>query len=139
MPAKRPVGSGMYRAFGRRISRARREHNLKAEELGQRVGVTRNTVYSWEAGNTHPHGSRLHILAEELKLDVNELEDLISKASRDRTVPQPVSTPTATQAGSNQVFLEIGGLRLEVRQTLPIYVRMSIGPIESLEVTQEPR
>jgi transcriptional regulator with XRE-family HTH domain len=142
MPPKRPVGTKMYRAFGRRISSARLDHNLKAEVFAQRIGVTRNTVYSYERGETVPHSGRLETIADVLDLDVNELEELIANAQppRDQVVTseQPSAAQHAVEVMGNEVRLEIGGLRLDVRQSVPIFIRVSIGPAES-ELTKEPR
>jgi len=141
MPPKRPVGGDSL--FSKRISRARHALKLTAEQLGERVGVAKNTVYSWERGETIPHRGRRAVVAEVLQLDVEELESLITRDDHER--PTSISSvgsalPVAAEIVTGGIFtLEISGIRVNVPvQTVPIYVRVAIGPIES-EVTKEPR
>lgn len=140
MPPKRPAGGSIR--FGRRVARARHAHKLTAEQLAARLGVAKNTVYSWERGETAPHPARLVALAEVLELDVDELETLINQ----KPPPNPLVTaqasealPVVTTTEGGTFTLEISGIKVNVPvQTVPIHVWVTIGDIEA-GVDDKPR
>lgn len=49
-------------AVGKRLREARKRRPL--EEVGQHVGVTRQTVWQWEAGKAYPGPERLLLIAD---------------------------------------------------------------------------
>ncbi len=56
-----------------RIIRARKAAGLSQEELGQRLGVTRQAVSKWETGQTKPDADMLVLLCRELGLTADYL------------------------------------------------------------------
>jgi len=56
-----------------RIIRARKAAGLSQEELGQRLGVTRQAVSKWETGQTKPDADMLVLLCRELGLSADYL------------------------------------------------------------------
>jgi transcriptional regulator with XRE-family HTH domain len=48
----------------RTIADLRRERGLTQRELAQRIGVSRMSVYHWEAGRNEPSARQLRLLAE---------------------------------------------------------------------------
>ncbi len=57
----------------------RTKHRLSAELLGDRLGVTRQTVSRWECQTTRPGVEHLPALAELLGVDVGELMKMTAK------------------------------------------------------------
>ena len=59
--------------LGRRIAAQRQRLGLSQAELAQRVGVTRETMASWESGQSEPRSNRLMTLAGVLEASVGWL------------------------------------------------------------------
>ena len=59
--------------LGQRISLYRKKLNISQEELGARLGVSRQAVSKWETGRGLPSVDLLEPLAEALDLTVSEL------------------------------------------------------------------
>ncbi len=53
--------------FGERLKKRRKEQRFTQEELGQNVGVTRQTVIQWERGSFSPDMDKLSRIAEALE------------------------------------------------------------------------
>ena len=64
--------------LGQRISRYRKELHISQEELGARLGVSRQAVSKWESGASDPSTSNLLALA---KLYGVSAEDLLREAA----------------------------------------------------------
>ena len=67
-----------YRTSPRRtntspIARMRIKRGLTQAQLAELVGVHKNMVYGWEAGNFKPRGENLLRLADALDCDAKEL------------------------------------------------------------------
>lgn len=56
-----------------RITQAREAAEMSKSELARKMGVTPQSVYDWETGNTQPRGKRLNELAEALGVSVHWL------------------------------------------------------------------
>ena len=54
-----------------KVERAR--HNLSQSDLAERVGVSRQTIYAIEKGKFDPSVALAFRIADELKIDVNDL------------------------------------------------------------------
>ena len=52
--------------LGDNISKLRKKKGLSQEELGERIGVTRQTISNWELGETGPNPDQLKLLSKEL-------------------------------------------------------------------------
>ena len=67
-----------YRTSPRRtntspIARLRIERGLTQAQLAELVGVHKNIVYAWEAGNFNPRGENLLKIADALDCDAREV------------------------------------------------------------------
>ncbi len=59
--------------LGDNISKLRKKKGLSQEELGERIGVTRQTISNWELGETGPNPDQLKLLSKELSISIDEL------------------------------------------------------------------
>lgn len=62
-------------ALGQNILKARKKCGLSQEELGEKVGVTRQTVSNWELDETTPNPEQLKSLSKALNISVDDLID----------------------------------------------------------------
>jgi transcriptional regulator with XRE-family HTH domain len=141
MPPRAPAGGADRSAFGELLQQARRKLELNQQQLANRLGVSRGSVYAWERGKA-PQKTRLPGIAETLGINLAELQSALAGHKVTRT-EQPFSmlgsVPVMTEISSNEFMLEITGIRVRFPlQTIPIYVRVAIGPIES-EVARSSR
>ena len=61
--------------FGDKLSILRKKEGLSQEELGEKLGVTRQTVSKWELGQSKPDTDKLMELSKLLNVDFNTLVD----------------------------------------------------------------
>lgn len=59
--------------IGEIILSKRKQNGMSQEELGNKIGVTRQTISNWELGETSPNVEQLKILSKVLKIDFNEI------------------------------------------------------------------
>lgn len=59
--------------IGEIILSKRKQNGMSQEELGNEIGVTRQTISNWELGETSPNVEQLKILSKVLKIDFNEI------------------------------------------------------------------
>lgn len=64
-----------------RLARCRREAGLTQEQLAERVGVDRVTIYRWEAGDVTPHPAQTRTLAAALDVTPAVLAELFDPGS----------------------------------------------------------
>ncbi len=60
-------------AFSDNLTAYRKQAGLSQEQLGERVGVSRQTVSKWEAGQSYPDFHRLVLLSDYFGLTLDEL------------------------------------------------------------------
>ena len=61
--------------FGDKLSILRKKEGLSQEELGEKLGVTRQTVSKWELGQSKPDTDKLMEISKLLNVDFNVLAD----------------------------------------------------------------
>ncbi len=61
--------------LGENILKLRKNMKLSQEELGAKVGVTRQTISNWELGETSPNPEQLKLLSKILNISIDELLD----------------------------------------------------------------
>lgn len=66
--------------LGQRISLYRKKLNISQEELGARLGVSRQAVSKWETGTADPSTSNLLALAKLFGVSAEELLRSVEKA-----------------------------------------------------------
>ena len=57
------------------IFKLRKSIGVSQEQLGEQVGVTRQTISNWELGETSPNPEQLKLLSKVLNVSVDELLD----------------------------------------------------------------
>ena len=78
--------------LGQRISQYRKALGISQEELGARLGVSRQAVSKWETGAAAPDMENLLALAREFRVSVAEL-------TQTPEPPAPAETGGASPAG----------------------------------------
>lgn len=61
--------------LGKKIAELRRKNNLSQEELGEKVGVARQTISKWEIGDTTPDINQVKIISKIFNISIDELVD----------------------------------------------------------------
>mgnify|MGYP000947355322 FL=1 len=61
--------------IGEKITELRKKYNYTQEALAEKVGVTRQTLSSWESNITSPDLNQASLLCKELKININDLLD----------------------------------------------------------------
>ncbi len=61
--------------LGKKIFELRKKKGLSQEELGDKIGVTRQTISNWELGESGPNVDQLKSLSKELNISIDELVD----------------------------------------------------------------
>lgn len=59
--------------LGSKILELRKKHQLSQEKLGEKVGVTRQTISNWELNETLPDTKQLISLSQALLISIDEL------------------------------------------------------------------
>jgi len=59
--------------LGKKILSLRKKIGLSQEQLGEKVGVTRQTISNWEIGETSPNPEQLKFLSKTLNVSIDEL------------------------------------------------------------------
>ena len=61
--------------LGNKILKLRKSKGISQEELGEKIGVTRQTISNWELGVTSPNPEQLKLLSHELNISIDEMLD----------------------------------------------------------------
>jgi len=59
--------------LGKKILSLRKKIGLSQEQLGEKVGVTRQTISNWEIGETSPNPEQLKFLSKTLNVSIDKL------------------------------------------------------------------
>ena len=59
--------------LGEKVLKLRKKINISQEQLGEQVGVTRQTISNWELGETSPNPEQLKLLSRVLNISIDEL------------------------------------------------------------------
>ena len=59
--------------LGEKVLKLRKKFNISQEQLGEQVGVTRQTISNWELGETSPNPEQLKLLSKALNISIDEL------------------------------------------------------------------
>lgn len=73
--------------FKDNLIRLRKYHHLTQEELAEKVGITRQAIAKWEAGETMPDLEKSRILAEIFEVSLDDLANYESEANMGLGVP----------------------------------------------------
>lgn len=100
LPAPRRRIAGEH--FGKRIEQLRKRRSLTLEQVANRLGVSKPTVWAWEKGKARPIEERLPALAEVLGVEPEELASFaeppgiseLVQTSRERIAAAYGTTPS---------------------------------------------
>ena len=95
----------MNMTIGQRIARKRREINLSQEALGERLGVSRQSVYKWESDGALPEVDKLVAMSRLFGVSVGWLLGAEEEPGADR--PQPGTAEAPLTEGQLKVVEEI--------------------------------
>ena len=73
--------------FGKRLRELRKERGITGYELAAKLGISRNTLSSWEKGDKEPHG--IEILEEMAKILKVSIRVLIEGKREERIENNP--------------------------------------------------
>lgn len=73
--------------FGARIRELRKNHGITIHEMANRLGISRNTLTSWELGEKEPHG--IEILETMAKIFNMSLKELVAGKREDELENNP--------------------------------------------------
>jgi len=59
--------------LGEHIFQLRKTRNLSKEQLGEQIGVTRQTISNWELNETAPNSDQLKLLSKALATSIDDL------------------------------------------------------------------
>lgn len=93
---------------GERLSELRKGHGLSQEELAERLGVTRQSVYRWENGGATPSGKNLRMIAECYQIPVEDLMEDLSSAP-DPVQEEPEQKTENPETEENPEIVQEGG------------------------------
>ncbi len=65
----------MDNSVGKRIETLRKSKKISQEDLAEKVGVSRTTVYKWESGTSVPNYANMQALARALETTVSFFTD----------------------------------------------------------------
>lgn len=65
---KRDVGGSLGKKFGKRLRQVREKRGFSVEQLAGRVGVSTQSLSSWQSGKTWPSAKHLEIICEVLEV-----------------------------------------------------------------------
>jgi transcriptional regulator with XRE-family HTH domain len=81
--------SAFFIALGERISRLRKQKNVTQAQLAERLGVSQQTIQSYEVGRRRIQVDSLPPLAEMLGVSVEELIGLTPRRAHSKRGPAP--------------------------------------------------
>ena len=61
--------------LGNNILKLRKQYRLSQEQLGEKIGVTRQTISNWELNETIPDAKQLTALSRVLQISIDKLLD----------------------------------------------------------------
>lgn len=91
----------MDNSVGKRIETLRKSKKISQEDLAEKVGVSRMTVYKWESGTSVPNYANMQALARALETTVSFFTDETSFGCDEEEREKE-------SAGENEVALSVG-------------------------------
>lgn len=73
--------------LGEKIFECRKQRNLSQEQLGEEIGVTRQTVSNWEIGGTSPNPEQLVKLSHVFEISVDTLLGNEENTEKENKIP----------------------------------------------------
>ena len=96
--------------FQEQLITLRKQQGLSQEQLGSKLGVTRQTVSKWELGITTPEMDKLMLLSDLFQISIDELVGRTAKDTGSETVHTGISAGIFSFGGlSVGLLLALGG------------------------------
>ena len=106
--SQRPQALG--ESFGGRLQRLRKARGLTLAELGDRLGVSKPTVWAWEKGKARPLDSRIAAIAEALSVPPDDLGDAHESADVRETLGRSrdaIARSYGVEPGKVRIMIEL--------------------------------
>ncbi|WP_374406725.1 helix-turn-helix domain-containing protein [Pelagerythrobacter sp.] len=97
-------------SFGMRLQRLRKARGLTLAQLGDRLDVSKPTVWAWEKGKARPIDSRMDALAEALGVSEAELADVHDNAEARELLMrsrEAIARAFGTEPGKVRIMIEL--------------------------------
>lgn len=92
--------------FGEKLKQARKAASMTQTELGEKIGVGKNTIINWEGGKTYPHNRDTYSALASI-LDVGEgylyNEDELPGSQIDRALPSELAGRVAAMFAGGEM------------------------------------
>ena len=105
-----PAGGTSGESFGMRLQRLRKERGLTLAQLGDRLDVSKPTVWAWEKGKARPLDGRIGALAEALGVSESELTDVHENADGRELLArsrEEIARAFGTEPGKVRIMIEL--------------------------------
>ena len=99
--------------FNEKLTQLRKSKNLSQEELGNELGVARQTVSKWELGETTPEMDKLIKMSEIFEISLDEL-------IKDKEIDTNINTNT--NAPNNTNTQKLAGLTIKIIKGILIFI-----------------
>lgn len=102
--------SAALETFGSRLQRLRKERGLTLAQLGERLDVSKPTVWAWEKGKARPIESRIAAIADALSVPQEELADVHDNAETREVLAQSreaIARAYGTEPGKIRIMIEL--------------------------------
>lgn len=94
--------------LGEKVLKLRKKINISQEQLGEQVGVTRQTISNWELGETSPNPEQLKLLSKALNISIDDLLENDIKSVEKDEVNKIESKPNKYLKVSKNIGIIIG-------------------------------
>lgn len=101
---------GPSESFGSRLQRLRKERGLTLAQLGERLEVSKPTVWAWEKGKARPLESRIGAIAEALGVSEDKLSDVQDNAEAREVLArsrEAVARAFGVELGKVRIMIEL--------------------------------
>jgi len=97
-------------SFGSRLQRLRKERGLTLAQLGERLDVSKPTVWAWEKGKARPLESRIAAIADALGVAEEDLTDVHDNAEAREVLArsrEAIARAYGTEPGKIRIMIEL--------------------------------
>ena len=101
--------------FNEKLTQLRKSKNLSQEELGNELGVARQTVSKWELGETTPEMDKLIKMSEIFEISLDEL-------IKDKEIDTNINTNTNSNDPNNTNTQKLAGLTIKIIKGILVFI-----------------
>ena len=103
--------NGVKMKFNEKLTQLRKSKNLSQEELGNELGVARQTVSKWELGETTPEMDKLIKMSEIFEISLDEL-------IKDKEIDTNINTNDPNNTNTQK----LAGLTIKIIKGILIFI-----------------